>query len=130
MAKVLIAEDDLICRRIIVKVVESMGHTAIQSSDGLTCWSVLESNCDIGLLISDIMMPRLSGYELLDLCRQNDKFQSLPIIMVSGVVQLKEIDDLLKRGANRFLPKPLAIDDLRTYIELLIKEPTEKAEMP
>lgn len=120
MAKILIAEDDLTSRRMLVKIVESMGHVAIQASDGELAWGIMADNPDIALLITDVMMPNLDGRALIQIARGNDKLKDLPIIIISGVIKLEEIDYLLQLGASRFMPKPVKAAELKHYVEVLL----------
>ena len=77
----------------------------------------LETNPDIAMLITDVMMPEMDGRELIELVRGRVEYQSLPIIIISAVVGPKAVANLLKMGATLFLSKPLKVDDTRKYIE-------------
>lgn len=120
MKKILVAEDDAVSQRIVCEVVNSMGYFPILASDGQIAWKILNDNPDISLLITDLMMPELTGQELVRLIRGNESFSDLPVIMISAVVGLSEIVNVLELGASRFLPKPLHIQELRSYITTLI----------
>ncbi|ACL05608.1 response regulator [Desulfatibacillum aliphaticivorans] len=117
MAKILIAEDDLITRKVLYKIVEGMGHSVIMSPNGRHAWETLETNPDISMLITDVMMPEMDGRELIELVRAREEFQNLPIIIISAVVGPKAVANLLKMGATLFLSKPLKVDETRKYIE-------------
>ncbi len=116
MAKVLVVEDDAIARRIIQGAVESLGHTGIQASTGARAMNALQDNEDVRLVVTDLMLPELTGQELVRMVRGNQRWKDLPIIMVSGVVPLSEIVGILEMGASRFLPKPIDIAELKRYI--------------
>ncbi|MCP4545017.1 MAG: response regulator [bacterium] len=117
MAKILIAEDDLITRKILVKIIEDMGHTSIQSSNGRVAFTILCDNPDIDILVTDVMMPEMTGRDLLGAIRQRTELDQLATIIISGVVGLKEISDLLDHGASVFCPKPIKAESLRHYID-------------
>ncbi len=117
MKKILIAEDDEASRDIIVNIVESMGLVAIQSSNGALTLKILYDNPDISLLISDIMMPELDGMMLIKIIRGNNKFANLPIIIISGVAAINEINHILELGLSVFLDKPLETSELKRHIE-------------
>ncbi|SHI92616.1 Response regulator receiver domain-containing protein [Desulfatibacillum alkenivorans DSM 16219] len=117
MAKILIAEDDLITRKVLYKIVEGMGHSVIMSPNGRHAWETLETNPDISMLITDVMMPEMDGRDLIELVRAREEFQNLPIIIISAVVGPKAVANLLKMGATLFLSKPLKVDETRKYIE-------------
>ena len=117
MKKILIAEDDDVSREIIVDIVESMGLASIQSSNGALTLKILYDNPDISLLISDIMMPELDGMMLIKILRGNNKFAKLPIIIISGVAAINEINHILELGQSVFLDKPLETSELKRHIE-------------
>ncbi len=116
MKKILVAEDDEISRDIIVKLVESLGYIAIQSSNGKNALAVLLDNPDIRLLICDVMMPELDGMMLIKILRGKQNYETFPIIIISGVAALNEINHLLELGPAIFLDKPLDTAELKRNI--------------
>ena len=122
MAKILVAEDDVTTRRMIVTAIERMGHCAIQSSNGRLAYEILENNPDIALLVTDVVMPELNGDALVAGLRDEEQFRNLPIIIMSGIVSISDIKDLLDVGASRFLGKPINVAHLRDYVKQLAGE--------
>ena len=118
MAKIIIAEDEQSTRLLLARIVESLGHTAIQASSGDRALACAEDNADCKLLITDMEMPGLSGRQLIRKLRGAPLLKNLPIVIVSGVVPLKEITDLLESGASRFMPKPIDAAQLKEYVKL------------
>ncbi|WP_045218361.1 response regulator [Desulfonatronum thioautotrophicum] len=112
MTRILIAEDDATTRRVVGTMVKRMGHIPIYSPDGQHALETLRADEDIELLITDVMMPRMDGRELIRLIRADKFLAELPVIVMSAVVGPKEIFELLRNGATRFLPKPLSMDEL------------------
>ena len=117
--KVLIAEDDLTCRHLIVNTVRRSGFSTIEASNGRLCWEILRDNPDVSLLITDMLMPEMSGRDLIRSIRGDSRFAQLPVIIISGIIKLSEIDDILKIGASRFLPKPVDLRELKEYLSKL-----------
>jgi len=120
MKKVLVAEDDEVSRQVIVNIVESLGLTTIQSSNGKIALEILLDNPDIALLISDIMMPELDGMMLIKILRGRSTFAELPIIIISGVAVINEIHSILELGPSIFLDKPIDRSELKKNIEELL----------
>ena len=73
-------------------------------------------------MIADFMLPELNGRDLTRILRGNEKYAELPIIIVSGVVNLKEISDVLELGASMFLPKPIDGKQLKEFVSTLLEE--------
>jgi len=114
--KILVAEDDEISREIIVKLVEAMGHIAIQCSNGKIALEILIDNPDVRLLICDVMMPELDGMMLIKILRGKKNYEEFPIIIISGVAVLNDINHLLELGPAIFLDKPLDTGKLKRKI--------------
>jgi len=122
MAKVLIAEDDRISQKLAVKIVEELGHTAFVSPNGKHAYDALKAANDFDMLLTDIMMPKMDGQQLIKTLRGDQEFRDFPIIIMSAVVGMAEISDLLKLGATLFLAKPLSKDEMQGYIGRCLKE--------
>jgi len=120
--KILVVEDDLTTRLLVRSCVEKMGHAAICCSGGEIAWTVLKDNSDIGLVITDILMPDLDGRELVKRMRGEAAFSGMPVIMISGTVKLSEINQILNLGTARFLPKPVRVEELRQDVYSLLEE--------
>ena len=116
MAKILIAEDEGQLIDVMSRAVNSMGHTVIKSRNGRVAWDILCDNHDIELLITDVSMPEMDGEELVKRIREDSDLSEIPILIMSGVIRAKDISNLLKVGATAFLPKPVAIKDLKDFI--------------
>lgn len=123
MKKILIAEDELVTRTILAEQVESFGYRVVACDDGRKALDVLLQDTEIDLLITDIMMPDMDGKELIARLRRMDVFASLPIIIMSGVVGVKDISGLLESGASRFLAKPIDAKDLEETISRALAVP-------
>lgn len=122
MIKILICEDDFIAQEVARVMVEKMGHIPIISPHGKHALDTLSVNNDIGLLITDMMMPVMNGTELVQIIRGNAQFDNLPIIMVSGILSVNDIAGLLDLGATLFQPKPLDEDLLIENVLACLKQ--------
>jgi CheY-like chemotaxis protein len=115
---ILIADDNDGVRNLIKLSLQLKGYNVIESGDGASAFVALEQNT-VDLLVSDIEMPVLNGFELLAKVRDDTRFHNLPVIVCSAERDAME-DDLLHRGANAFLPKPFSPIDLLGTVQKLI----------
>lgn len=116
MAKILIAEDDTVSQKLAKKLVEKAGHSVFISPNGRHAFETLRSNPDFELLITDFVMPKMDGRELVIAIRNELKYNKLPIIIMSAYITVKEISDLLEKGATAFQAKPL---NEKAFLELM-----------
>lgn len=117
--KVLVVDDMLTMRKIIIKVCKELGFTDIvEAPDGAQAWKVIsESPAPIQLVISDWNMPNLSGLELLKKVRADGKLKALPFIMVTAEAEQHQIVEAIKAGVNSYVVKPFTADTLKTKLE-------------
>ena len=109
--KVLIAEDDAVTRRILENAVARLGHEPVSVVDGQEAWERLQCEA-IDVVISDWQMPRLDGPAL---CRLVRAAQDRPYVYFIFLSVLEDFEHALagmRAGADDYLPKPLAGDDL------------------
>ena len=123
MIRILIAEDDATTRLKMVGLARKLGHEVIQSSNGRRAWELLDDNPDIGMLITDVVMPEMDGKALISMLRADSRFGSLPVLIVSHQVGVREVADYLENGATAFLRKPLEREELIEYIERYAESP-------
>ncbi|MBI5544577.1 MAG: response regulator [Deltaproteobacteria bacterium] len=120
MAKILIVDDDPVARDILAEVVEAMGHSVLLSPDGAHALKTLQCDRRVAMLVTDMAMPEMDGRELIRAAHKVPAHSKLPIAIMSGVVGPKEIADLLREGAETFLPKPVKLAELRECVVSII----------
>lgn len=116
MARILLAEDEASTRAVIIHALTQDGHSVISSPDGQHAWVNLQVNEGIDLLITDVLMPVMDGRDLVKKIRMSEEFSKLPVIIMSGVVTIKEIAEFLEAGATLFMHKPLRVSELREEV--------------
>ncbi|MEK7432008.1 MAG: response regulator [Cyanobacteriota bacterium] len=120
--KVLIVDDDLINIKILSSYLFSENYKVTQALNGEEALKCLGNGFKPDIIILDIMMPNMSGYEVCEKIRETYPLYELPIVLLTGK---NEISDLVKgfdSGANDYLTKPVAkrelISRIKTHIEL------------
>lgn len=76
----------------------------------------LATKYEIDLVLLDLLLPDINGFEIASLLRQNKLTQNMPIIAVSGLSKQEDLDRALELGCNDYLLKPYLIDELKTKI--------------
>ncbi|MHB8628959.1 MAG: response regulator transcription factor [Aggregatilineales bacterium] len=120
MARVLVIEDAEDVRQLLVDVLASMDHTAIEAADGLSgVQAALSDPPD--LIILDLMMPAASGGSALQFIRGTPEIAELPVLVLSAHSDIRRI--AMDSGADAWLSKPVEIKKLREQIEKLLTRP-------
>jgi len=76
------------------------------------------------LIILDIMMPRMDGFEVLKRLKQSQETMDIPVIMLTAKTDPRSLDEGISLGADFYLPKPFELKNLRQFIELTINGKT------
>ncbi len=136
--KVLVVDDRWENRSVIVNLLTPLGFEMFEASHGQEgLQKVQEIHPD--LVITDITMPLMDGYELLRALRSQEEFQNLPIIVSSASVFESDRQKSISAGASSFLPKPVQAEGLLDALQTLLElewiyekntEPSETADTP
>src|ERR1700729_1175862 len=105
--KVLIVDDDVRNIFALSSVIERRGMTVITAGTGREAIAKLESTPDIAIVLMDIMMPEMDGYETMQVIRQNASFRRLPIIALTAKAMKGDREKCLEAGASEYLAKPV-----------------------
>ena len=116
--KLLVVDDSSTMRRIIKNTLERLGHTDIlEAEHGLEAWDLLTQNDDIGVVITDWNMPVMNGLDLVKKIRAEQKYEDMPIIMVTTEGGKAEVITALKSGVNNYIVKPFTPQVLKEKLE-------------
>ena len=120
MAKILVAEDEHDIRELIGFTLRFAGFDVILAADGLEAVDKAISE-QPDLILLDIRMPKLTGYEVCRQLKQNPATCAIPIVFLSVKVQEGAIKQGLASGAVEFIPKPMAPDDLTNLVKDVLR---------
>src|SRR4051794_30381245 len=104
MAKILLVEDDNNLREIYSARLQAEGYKIVTAKDGEEALVVAKGEKP-DLVISDVMMPKISGFEMLDILRNTDGMQDVKVIMLTALGQSDDQERADKLGADRYLVK-------------------------
>jgi two-component system chemotaxis response regulator CheY len=122
MKKVLICDDSEMVRNFHYYILKTAGFEVISAIDGADGLEKLWLNKDIGLIITDINMPNMDGYSMIEKIRMEEEFEDIPIIIISTEDQLKDKQKGYDAGANIYIVKPTAPEQLVESVKLLMEE--------
>jgi CheY-like chemotaxis protein len=110
--KVLVVDDDVRNIFALSSVLERRGMTVLTAGTGREAISMLESTPDIAIVLMDIMMPEMDGYETMQVIRQNAHLRRLPIIALTAKAMKGDREKCLEAGASEYMAKPVNTDQL------------------
>ena len=122
-ARVLVVDDDAYTRQYLSVLLSSLGYSVDDAESGEKALSRLTSGRSPSVILLDLIMPGMSGLQVLDQVRQNHP--EIPVIVLSGESPTKTVVDAVRRGASDYLTKPISGHD----IDLALKNVIEKHEL-
>ena len=116
---IVVADDSISVRKFVGRMLAKAGYRVKLASDGLEASEVVaQTGCH--LLITDLEMPRMNGYELMAHLRQDPATRKIPVLVVTSRAGAKHRDRAIKEGASGFLTKPVQEDQLLSAVEELL----------
>lgn len=114
--KVLIIDDDarnIFALKAVLNAKKIACLSALSAEEGL---SLMRSSNDVGIVLMDMMMPDMDGYEAIRLIRSDLALKNIPVIAVTAQAMVGDREKCLAAGANDYVSKPINIDALLTFI--------------
>ena len=113
MSRILVIDDEAVIRMLVMEILEAAGYE-ITGADSAERALALLDDTEFDLVVSDVVMPGLSGLELLELVRE--RHASLPVVLVTGAGTYDTLSQALTRGAAGLVTKPFAHADLQSAV--------------
>ncbi len=125
-ATILAVDDDPVGLKILENLCSSCGHRLITTATGPAALDIIERR-DVDLVLLDLMLPGMSGYEVCEKMRQSEKGSAIPVIMLTALDQAGHMARGFRTGANDYITKPFKRHELMLRIEnqLAIKQMLE-----
>jgi CheY-like chemotaxis protein len=116
--KVLVVDDDVRNIFAVSSVLERRGMTVLSAGTGKEAIETIESTPDLAIVLMDIMMPEMDGYETMQVIRQNPALRRLPIIALTAKAMKGDRERCLEAGASEYLAKPVNTEQLLSALRI------------
>jgi CheY-like chemotaxis protein/nitrogen-specific signal transduction histidine kinase len=116
--RVLVVDDDVRNIFALSSVLERRGMAVLTAGTGREAIAMLESTPDMAIVLMDIMMPQMDGYETMQVIRQNPAFRRLPIIALTAKAMKGDREKCLEAGASEYLAKPVNTEQLLSALRM------------
>ena len=115
--RVLVVDDFATMRKIVKNVLKQINiDNVVEAENGKHALNVLKSE-EVDLIISDWMMPEMTGIEFLKVCKDDDEKKKIPFIMVTAEGQKESVMEAIKSGVDNYIVKPFTPDKLKEAID-------------
>jgi HAMP domain-containing protein/signal transduction histidine kinase/DNA-binding response OmpR family regulator len=116
--KVLVVDDDVRNIFALSSVLERRGMTVLSAGTGREAIETIETTRDLAIVLMDIMMPEMDGYETMQVIRQNPSLRRLPIIALTAKAMKGDREKCLEAGASEYLAKPVNTEQLLSALRM------------
>ena len=123
--RMLVADDDPAILRLIATILEKDDYTVVAVRDGREAYKVLQTDANFTAAILDVVMPHISGPELVRYMKSEERLKQIPVMMMTAEQDPKLSSDSFSAGALVFLPKPFTTAQLQIMLQMLIGKKTE-----
>jgi signal transduction histidine kinase/DNA-binding response OmpR family regulator len=120
--RVLVVDDDVRNLFAITSLLERHSVEVLHAENGKDAIALLEKLPDIDVVLMDIMMPEMDGYDTMRAIRKNRRFRSLPIIALTAKAMKGDREKCIEAGASDYIPKPVASDQLLSLLQVWLHE--------
>jgi adenylate cyclase len=114
-SRILVVDDNASNRDLLTRRLQRQGHTVLQAEDGTIALAMVEKQAP-DLVLLDLMMPEISGYDVLACLKSDPRFRNIPVIMISALSELDSIVRCIEAGADDYLAKPFEPTLLRARV--------------
>lgn len=119
MTKVLVIEDEELLRESILSILKTRGFSAVGAEDGRYGLQLAKQLCP-DLILCDIRMPQVDGFEVLKVVRQDPVTASIPFLFLTAEIRQEVLEEGQLLGANGYLPKPFSTAQLLDTISKFV----------
>jgi CheY-like chemotaxis protein/HAMP domain-containing protein len=120
--KVLVVDDDVRNIFALSSVLERHGMQVVTANTGKKAVSALESTPDVSIVLMDIMMPEMDGYETIGVIRQKPEFKRLPILALTAKAMKGDREKCLQAGSSDYIAKPVNTDQLLSLMRVWLHQ--------
>jgi len=120
--KILLADDDMRNLFALSKILKERGMEIIKAENGKNALEMLELHSDVDLILMDIMMPEMDGYEAMKQIRMQMKFKNLPVIALTAKAMKDDKQKCIDAGANDYITKPIEVERLLSLMRVWLSK--------
>jgi len=119
--KVLVVDDDVRNIFALNSILERRGMQVVSANNGMDAIKLLEDSEDLSLVLMDVMMPEMDGYETMRRIRSNPRFRMLPIIALTAKAMKGDREKCLEAGASDYVAKPVDTGQLLSLVRMWLQ---------
>jgi DNA-binding response OmpR family regulator len=116
MKTIYVVEDDEKISKLVCTKLLSRGYNAVPFYSGADAWEKLQTETP-DLILSDVLMPRMTGFEMLEKIKKEERLKKIPVIMLTSISMEEDVVKGLEMGASDYVVKPFSFAELAARIK-------------
>jgi CheY-like chemotaxis protein len=120
LRRVIVADDDPAILRLVKTILEKENYTVVTARDGREAYKILQNDQNFLAAVFDVVMPHISGPELVRFMKTEKKLMRIPVMMMTAEQDPKLSSESFSAGAVVFLPKPFTTSQLQIMLQMLV----------
>jgi DNA-binding response OmpR family regulator len=117
--RILLADDEEDIKTVVAMFLQTQGYEVVTAFDGLDALEKAKAE-DFDLIILDIMMPVLDGFEVCKRLKEDERTRDIPVLMLSAAAHIESVNKGMEAGAEDYIVKPFEPDKLRQKIDEIL----------
>ncbi|HEX5826740.1 MAG TPA: response regulator [Candidatus Limnocylindrales bacterium] len=119
---ILVVDDSRMNRMTLIRLLQRLGHESLEAADGREALDLLATGAPVDLVLLDLVMPEVDGFETLETMKADPRLAHIPVIVVSGLDDLDGIVRCIEMGAVDYLPRPIKPTLLQARVEATLAD--------
>ena len=116
---ILVIDDSSVTMHFLSELLKGKGYKVLTARNGKQAICTIDNNL-VDLILLDLMMPQMNGFEVLQYIKSVHEFESIPVLIVSACCDQESVEKAMNMGASDFFIKPLIIEDLLAKVDCLL----------
>ena len=125
MTRILVVDDEREIREVVRTTLEEKGYQVMEAADGLEAYAAVADAAVAekpDLVVLDLMLPRLNGFEVLEKLKENPQTSYIPVVILTARGQTQDETRALRSGATDFMTKPWSADELADRVRIALDQ--------
>ncbi len=117
MARILVVEDNPTNLKLVTYLLSAFGHQPVAAHDGQECLDLLDRDAAFDLILCDIQMPRVSGYDVARTLKAKPHWRHIPLVAVTALAMVGDRDKVMAAGFDGYITKPITAETFIALVE-------------
>lgn len=117
---ILVVDDDPAVQKVLQQALQLEGYEVTTADDGEQALTALEARLP-DIIVLDVMMPKVDGFEVLRRIRESDRTTNLPVILLTAKSATEDVWEGWRRGVDYYMTKPFDVEELLTFIKYVFE---------